>query len=77
MTAGEFARVAKFRLMRGGRVVWTGDELESMRRFSDDVNKVAKGQEFGVGIPYADVRQGDKIVSYAVKQVLKPLQLKL
>ena len=44
---------------------------------ADDVNKVVKGLEFGLGVPHADTRQGDKIVSYTTRAVKKPLKISL
>jgi translation initiation factor IF-2 len=66
VTSGEFLRQAKFRLLRRSKVVWEGDAIDSLRRFKDDVNKVAKGVECGVAIPYSDVRVGDKLIAYTV-----------
>lgn len=77
VTSGEFQRVAKFRIIRGERVVWQGDEITAMKRFTDDVNRVAKGTEFGISIPYRDTKQGDKIVSYTLKPMRKTLELGL
>lgn len=77
VTSGEFVRAAQFRLLRSGKVLWEGSALESMRRFNDDANKVAKGLEFGVGIPHPDTQQGDQIVAYTNKLVRKPLTLKI
>lgn len=56
-------------------MVWTGDQISSMRRFTDEVNKVAKGIEFGIAVPFADTRQGDRIVAYTMKTVKKSLEL--
>jgi len=42
-------------------VVYEG-ELESLRRFKDDVNEVRMGTECGIGVKnYNDVRPGDQI----------------
>ena len=77
VTAGEFTKATGYRLLRGGRVVWEGTEIDSLKRFKDDVNKVAKGVEFGIAIPFGQTKVGDKIVSYNVKRVFKKMEIKL
>jgi hypothetical protein len=54
--------------MRAGKLVWEGDALDSLKRFKDDVNKVAKGVEFGVGVPFGGLKIGDKLTSYNTEQ---------
>jgi translation initiation factor IF-2 len=77
VTSGEFTRTANFRLVRNGKTIFECEGLPSMRRFSDEVNKVGKGLEFGASVPFADTRQGDKMVSFVTKQQRKPLEIKL
>jgi len=49
------------RVLRDNIVIFTG-ELESLRRFKDDVNEVRSGMECGIGIKsYNDVKPGDQI----------------
>lgn len=77
VTSGELRRDCKFRIIRSENVVFTCDGLDSLRRFSDEVNKVAKGVEFGCSIPFAGTKEGDKLVFYAMKDVQKPLSIQL
>lgn len=49
------------RVLRDDVVIFEG-ELESLRRFKDDVNEVRNGMECGIGVKnYNDVKPGDKI----------------
>jgi translation initiation factor IF-2 len=58
---GSVRRSAPIRVLRENVVVFEG-ELESLRRFKDDVNEVRAGTECGIGVKnYNDVRVGDQI----------------
>jgi translation initiation factor IF-2 len=58
---GVVKRNAPIRVLRENIVVFEG-ELESLRRFKDDVNEVRSGTECGIGVKsYNDVRVGDQI----------------
>jgi len=57
------------RVLRNNTVIYEG-ELESLRRFKDDVNEVRAGTECGIGVRnYDDVRAGDEIECYERVQV--------
>jgi translation initiation factor IF-2 len=62
------------RVLRDSVVIFEG-ELESLRRFKDDVNEVKKGFECGMSIEnFNDLKVGDIIEGYEeieVKRVLK------
>lgn len=59
VTEGVIKRHNKIRILRENVVIYEG-ELESLRRFKDDVNEVRNGMECGVGVKnYNDVRSGD------------------
>ncbi len=61
------------RVLRDDVVIYEG-ELESLRRFKDDVNDVRNGMECGIGVKnYNDVKPGDKIEVYVVKEVARTL----
>ncbi len=48
-------------MLRENVVIYEG-ELESLRRYKDDVNEVRNGMECGIGVKnYNDVQVGDKI----------------
>ena len=49
-------------------------ELESLRRFKDDVNEVRSGTECGIGVKnYTDVRPGDQIECFERVEVARTL----
>jgi translation initiation factor IF-2 len=71
VTEGEIQRNAKARLVRDGVVVYDG-RIASLRRFKDDVPSVAAGFECGIGLEnFRDVKEGDTIESYEVKEVAR------
>ncbi len=60
---------SKIRLIRDGVVVYTG-ELNSLKRFKDDVNEVKQGFELGLTIKdFNDIKVGDVVEAYVMKQV--------
>ena len=64
---GKIVRNANARLIRDGVVIYTG-KIESLRRFKEDVQEVARGFECGVKLKdYNDVKVGDVIECYEVK----------
>ena len=70
---GKITRNSKVRLIRDGIVVFTGD-LESLKRFKDDVRDVAKGYECGLNIRgYNDLKEGDFIEAFEQVSVAKTL----
>ena len=59
------------RVLREDTVIYEG-ELESLRRFKDDVNEVRAGTECGIGVKnYNDVRVGDQIECYERVEVAR------
>ncbi len=71
---GKVTRNSKIRLLRDGIVKFDG-ELESLKRYKDDVKEVTKGYECGLNIKgYNDIEVGDILEVYeevAVKKKLK------
>ena len=60
-------------MLRDNVVIYEG-ELESLRRFKDDVQDVKKGIECGIGVKnYQDVRPGDQIEVFDVKEIARTL----
>ena len=58
---GTIKRNNPIRVLRDNVVIYEG-ELESLRRFKDDVNEVKQGTECGIGVKnYNDVKEGDQI----------------
>jgi translation initiation factor IF-2 len=73
VTGGKITRNAKARVIRDGTVVFDG-EIESLRRFKDDVREVAEGFECGIQIAkFQDLKEGDVIEAYALEQVAPEL----
>jgi len=66
-------RNRKIRVLRDNVVIYEG-ELESLRRFKDDVNEVRNGTECGIGVKnYSDVKPGDKIEVFDVREVARKI----
>lgn len=58
---GTVSRSKRIRVLRDNVVIYEG-ELESLRRFKDDVQEVRNGMECGIGVKnYNDVQVNDKI----------------
>ncbi len=74
VTDGKVTRTAQVRLVRDGTIVWTG-RLGSLRRFKDDVAEVTEGNECGIVLEgFADVKEGDVLEFFEVKQVEQTLE---
>ena len=70
---GTIKRNSPIRVLRDNVVIYEG-ELESLRRFKDDVNEVKQGTECGIGVKnYNDVKVGDQIEVYERVQVARKL----
>ena len=70
---GTVFRNERIRVLRDNIVIYEG-ELESLRRYKDDVNEVRNGIECGIGVKnYNDVRVGDKIEVYKSVEVQRSL----
>ena len=73
ITAGQVTRNARFRLLRDNVVLYTG-ELDSLKRFKDDVREVKEGFECGVKLKnYSDIKEGDQLEFFEVKEVARTL----
>ena len=70
---GTVTRNKSIRVLRDNIVVFEG-ELESLRRFKDDVQEVRKDLECGIGVRnYNDVHVGDKIEVFEAREVARVL----
>ena len=68
---GGIKRGNPVRVLRDNVVIHQG-ELDSLRRFKDDVNEVRAGTECGIGVRnYNDIRAGDQIECYARVEVAR------
>ncbi|MDO6446203.1 translation initiation factor IF-2 [Colwellia sp. 1_MG-2023] len=73
VTEGIIKRSAPIRVLRENVVIYEG-ELESLRRFKDDVQEVRKDTECGIGVKnYNDVRVGDQIEVFETVEVQRSL----
>ncbi len=69
---GTVYRNKPIRVLRDNVVIFEG-ELESLRRFKDDVSEVRAGTECGIGVKNYDVKVGDQIEVFDVKEVARAL----
>ena len=70
---GTVSRDKPIRVLRDSVVIYQG-ELESLRRFKDDVKDVRNGTECGIGVKdYKDVKPGDQIEVYEIQYIDREL----
>ena len=70
---GTVKRSASARLLRDNVVVWTG-ELDSLKRFKDDVREVKAGFECGISLKNNnDIQVGDQLEVFEVTEVARVL----
>lgn len=73
VTEGIVKRSNPIRVLRDNVVIYEG-ELESLRRFKDDVQEVRNGVECGIGVKnYNDVKAGDQIEVFEIVEVKREL----
>lgn len=73
VTAGIVRRTARLRLLRDNVVIFTG-ELDSLKRFKDDVKEVKESFECGLNIKnYNDIQEGDILEFFEIKEVARTL----
>ncbi len=73
VTDGIVRRGSRVRLLRDSVVVWTG-ELDSLKRFKDDVREVREGFECGLTLKNNnDIKIGDQLEVFEVKEVARTL----
>ncbi|GAD81183.1 translation initiation factor IF-2 [Vibrio ezurae] len=73
VTEGVIKRSNPIRVLRENVVIYEG-ELESLRRFKDDVQEVKNGYECGIGVKnYNDVRVGDQIEVFEIVEIQRTL----
>ena len=70
---GTVKRGASVRLLRDNVVIWTG-ELDSLKRFKDDVKEVKGGFECGLSLKnYSEIEKGDHLEVFEVVEVARTL----
>ena len=73
VTEGVVKRNNPIRVLRDNVVIFEG-ELESLRRFKDDVSEVRSNMECGIGVKnYNDVKVGDQIEVFEVVEVKRSI----
>lgn len=73
VSTGTIKKSSPIRILRDNVVVYEG-ELESLRRFKDDVNDVKSGTECGIGVKnYNDIKPGDQIEVFERTEVARTL----
>ncbi len=71
--SGLVKRGSRVRLLRDNVVVFDG-ELDSLRRFKDDVKEVKEGFECGLSLKnFSDIKEGDQLEVYEVVEVARTL----
>ncbi len=66
---GKFIRNSKIRVIRDGIVIYEG-EMESLKRFKDDVKEVNTGYECGIVVKkFNDVKVGDNLEAFIMEEV--------
>ncbi|MCA0914262.1 translation initiation factor IF-2 [Marinobacter nauticus] len=73
VTEGTVYRNKPIRVLRDNVVIFEG-ELESLRRFKDDVAEVRNGMECGIGVKGYDVKVGDQIEVFDRVRVERQLE---
>jgi len=70
---GLVKRTAHARLLRDNVVIWSG-EIDSLKRFKDDVREVKAGFECGLSLKgYDDIKEGDQLEIFEVQEVARTL----
>jgi translation initiation factor IF-2 len=70
---GIVKRGSSIRLLRSNVVIWTG-ELDSLKRFKDDVKEVKSGFECGLSLKnFNDIQVGDQLEVFEVQEVARTL----
>ncbi len=73
VTNGVVRRNARLRLLRDNVVVFTG-ELESLKRFKDDVREVKESFECGLNLKgYNDIQEGDQLEFFEIKEIARTI----
>ncbi|MBS1187770.1 MAG: infB [Burkholderiaceae bacterium] len=70
---GLVRRGAQVRLLRDHVVIWSG-EIDTLKRFKDDVREVKSGFECGLTLKgYNDIKEGDQLEVYEVQEIARTL----
>ena len=73
VTSGVVKRNAMVRVLRNNVVLHTG-ELDSLKRFKDDVREVKEGFECGLNLKnFNDIQEGDQLEVFEIQEVARTL----
>jgi translation initiation factor IF-2 len=73
-TDGHIVRTDKIRLIRDGKVITDGLNIESLKRVKDDVKEVKSGFECGIKLAgYDDIKVGDRLEAYITEEFERTL----
>jgi translation initiation factor IF-2 len=67
--SGTIHRGSKARMIRDGVVISDNLTVDSLRRFKEDATEVREGFECGIGVGYSDVRIGDTIETFEMREI--------
>ncbi|MFD1735858.1 translation initiation factor IF-2 [Bacillus salitolerans] len=71
VTDGKITRDSGVRVIRDGIVIFEG-QLDTLKRFKDDVKEVAQGYECGITIEkFNDIKEGDVIEAYVMQEIAR------
>ncbi|WP_107947796.1 translation initiation factor IF-2 [Lysinibacillus parviboronicapiens] len=72
VTEGKVTRDSGVRVIRDNVVIFEG-ELDTLKRFKDEVKEVARGYECGITITnFNDIKEGDIIEAYIMEEIKRP-----
>jgi translation initiation factor IF-2 len=70
---GIVKRGSSVRLLRDNVVIWTG-EIDSLKRFKDDVKEVKAGFECGLSLKnFNEIQEGDQLEVFEVQEIARTL----
>ncbi|MGI5902258.1 MAG: translation initiation factor IF-2 [Desulfitobacteriia bacterium] len=73
VTEGKITRSSKVRVIRDGVVIFEND-IESLKRFKDDVKEVSEGYECGIGVKnFNDIKENDILEAFFMEEVKREL----
>jgi len=73
VTEGKILRSNKIRVLRDAKVIHEGD-IDSLKRFKDDVKEVAEGYECGISLKnFNDIKEGDILEAFSMEEVKREL----
>lgn len=71
VTDGKITRNAGVRIIRDGIVIFEG-EIDTLKRFKDDVKEVAQNYECGITIEnFNDIKEGDVIEAFVMEEIAR------